>query len=144
MTPKRWSANANYCRFCRYWFSQQNRHTYYDRRGYRPCGTPGCHSYALYCYSFCIGCYIARYGYCRKGWLNHEQRLQRSFLQAYAMDVNHSITLPLYREYNLTDQSDRRSYYAALRSRYSIKVRTRNRMASANYPYPWELEEQHG
>jgi hypothetical protein len=57
------------------------------------------------------------------------------------MDSNHQISLPLYREYNLTDPRDRRSFYAALRSRASIKSRIRNQMASANYPYPWEQEQ---
>jgi hypothetical protein len=141
MTPKRWSANANYCRFCRYWYWQNNRHTYYNRHGYRPCSTPGCHNYCMYCRDRCIGCYIARYNYKARGWISYKNLVQRAFLQAYAMDVNHTITLPLYREYNLTNPKDRRSMGFALLRRRNLKVQYRNKMASANYPYPWELEE---
>jgi hypothetical protein len=138
----------NWCRRCFYDCNLNARHSYYLKHPYRPCSTPGCSNYA-WCYeSRCIRCRFEQGElsnrnhqiWRQQGWRPHHERIQQSFLTAYAMD-NGRMTLPLFREYNLTDPRDRRSIGYAMNWRRNIKVKIRNRMINANYPYPWELEQ---
>jgi hypothetical protein len=74
------------------------------------------------------GCYIQQYA--------ERCGVRRAFMNAWALDPNRSLTLPLYREYNLSDPRGRRSWGFALRSRKAMKARYRNQLLSS-----WESDD---
>jgi hypothetical protein len=126
---------ARTCRRCR----SDNTNRCRAKAKPKACQTPGCPRAALRYEKYCNPCRYQRRRVKRV--YSHQQTVQHAFTVAYALANPGTITLPLYRSYNTNDPEERYRATCARNARNELKVRIRNRMASANYPYPWELEQ---